>query len=173
MTQTLERAASSAIELHASVGRGTSLSRWFTIDQALIDAHARISGDARVIHVDPTRAANEGPFGGTIAPGFLTLSLLPAMAAEAVPTPANVRMTLDYGFDRVRFLAPVRSGARVRGRFGLTHLDDQTVGELTLTWSVSVEVDGALKPALAATWITRQYLTVPARPVAETISRVA
>ncbi|ORE94633.1 nodulation protein N [Stappia sp. 22II-S9-Z10] len=154
----LEKDGLTLAELRKAVGREMWVSRWFEVDQALIDRHAESSGDNQFIHVDPARAKVESPFGGTIAHGFLTLSLLPAMSNDALPPRAGVRMTLDYGFDRVRFLAPVRCGSRVRGRFSLTHLDDQTPAELTLTWSVTVEVEGGLKPVLAATWITRQYL---------------
>ena len=156
--ETLDNDGLTLSELRKAVGREMWVSRWFTVDQALIDRHAESSGDRQFIHVDPVRAKAESPFGGTIAHGFLTLSLLPAMSNDALPPRAGVRMNLDYGFDRVRFLAPVRCGSRVRGRFSLTHLDDQTPSELTLTWSVTVEVEGGLKPVLAATWITRQYL---------------
>lgn len=156
--QVLENGALTLNQLHKAVGRDMWVSRWFTVDQALIDQHAEASGDRQFIHVDPVRAKAESPFGGTIAHGFLTLSLLPAMSQDALPAREGVRMMLDYGFDRVRFLAPVRCGSRLRGRFSLTHLDDQVPGELTLTWSVTVEIEGGLKPVLAATWITRQYM---------------
>lgn len=161
-SETLDMCALTLDELRTTVGRRSWVSRWFTVDQALIDQHAEATGDRQFIHVDPARAASHSTFGGTIAQGYLTLSLLPAMATDALPVRLGERMYLDYGFDKIRFLTPVRCGSKLRGRFGLTHLDEQTPDELTLTWTVSVEIDGGQRPALVATWITRTYIEVGA-----------
>lgn len=145
-------------DLRARVGQELGVSGWITVDQPMIDAFADLTRDHQFIHVDPARAAVETPFGVTIAHGFLTLSLLPAMAREARPAIAGVRMGLNYGFDRVRFLAPVPAGARLRGRFTLARLDEHVPGEVTVAWDVVVEIEGSERPALVARWIARQYL---------------
>ena len=103
-------------EIRARVGQEVGVSGWLPVDQARIDAFAEATEDRQFIHVDP-EAAKQTPFGGTIAHGFLSLSLLSRMAAEASLLPDGLKMAVNYGFDRVRFLAPVRSGKRVRGRF--------------------------------------------------------
>ena len=143
--------------LKAQVGAEIGVSRWFTISQGLIDAYADVSEDHQYIHVDPDRAAEAG-FGGTIAHGFLTVSLLSAMAYEVVPLSSDVRMSVNYGFDHLRFLSPVPSGSRVRGRFVLNSIEERAPGEVTLIWAVTVEIEGADRPALVANWITRRYL---------------
>lgn len=148
--------ARSLAQLAGSIGQEIGLSRWFEIPQSLIDAYADICQDRQYIHTDPARAKTT-PFGGTIAHGFLTMGLLSAMAYEAVPLGDDVRMSVNYGFDRVRFLAPVPSGARVRGRFVLADMVERQLAEYTLTWDVTVEIEGQDKPALIATWITRRY----------------
>src|SRR5580692_7213184 len=106
-------------ELIALAGSETGVSRWFTIDQKRIDAFAEITEDRQFIHIDP-EAARATPFGGTIAHGFLTLAMLSAMAKDALPPLAGVALGVNYGLDRLRFLTPVKAGARVRGRFALT-----------------------------------------------------
>ena len=136
------------------------LSRWFAIDQDRIDAFAAVCEDDQFIHTDPERAAGT-PFGGTIAHGFLTLSMLSAMAYDAQPGLADVAMSVNYGFDRVRFLAPVPAGSRVRGRFTLADAEERQAGEVTLHWDVAVEIEGGAKPALAARWIGRRYGASP------------
>ncbi|MFC2967273.1 MaoC family dehydratase [Acidimangrovimonas pyrenivorans] len=145
-------------ELAGKVGQELGVSRWFTVDQARIDAFAEVSEDHQFIHVDPARAAAETPFGGTIAHGFLTLSLLSAMAYDAQPQLKGIRMSVNYGFDRVRFLSPVPAGARIRGRFTLKSAEERVPGEVTVCWSVVVEIEGQEKPALAADWLGRRYL---------------
>ncbi len=132
-------------------------SDWIVIDQFMIDRFAALCGDDQYIHVDPIRAA-DGPFGGTVAHGFLTMSLLSTMARQVVPRPAGARMGVNYGFDRVRFVAPVPAGSRVRGMFTLDTCDASMPDQLRLTWDVTVEVEGGAKPALVARWLTRQYL---------------
>ena len=128
------------------------MSGWLVIDQARIGAFAEATEDRQFIHVDPDAAA-QTPFGGTIAHGFLTLSLLSRMAAEAILVPPTAKMIVNYGLDRVRFLAPVKSGKRVRGRFTLESIDQKAGGQLLLRHLVTVEIEGEDKPALSAQWL--------------------
>lgn len=147
-------------DLPGLIGQELGVSRWITVDQARIDAFAKVTEDHQFIHVDPARAAAETPFGGTIAHGFLTLSLLSAMAYDAQPQLDGIRMSVNYGFDRVRFLSPVPAGARIRARFTLKAAEERVPGEVTMTWGVLVEIEGQDKPALAADWLGRRYLEV-------------
>ena len=144
-------------EIGMKVGQEVGVSDWITIDQARIDTFADVTEDRQFIHVDPDAAANT-PFGGTVAHGFLTLSLLSRMAADAMPVPREVKMGVNYGFEKVRFLAPVRSGKRVRGRFRLERLDEKRPGQWQLTHQVTVEIEGEDKPALIADWIGLIFL---------------
>ena len=132
-------------------------SHWVTVDQERIDAFAHVTEDKQFIHVDPEKAA-ETPFGGTVAHGFLTLSLLSTMAYGVLPKIEGIAMGVNYGFDKVRFLHPVRSGSRVRARFTLVAASRRSAREWQLTYDVSVEIEGAHKPALAATWLTMQVV---------------
>lgn len=136
------------------VGREVGVSGWMTVDQARIDRFADTVGDHQFIHVDPARARAESPFGGTIAHGFLTLSLLSAMVAEACPRFAEPTVSINYGLDRVRFLAPVPAGAPVRGRFTLAEMTERRPGAFLLRHSVVVEIADAERPALVADWLT-------------------
>jgi acyl dehydratase len=151
------RAALPLEELAAREGQ-EMVSRWFAITQDRIDAFAEATEDRYFIHTDPARAKAETPWGGTIAHGFLTASLLSAMAYDAVPRIEEARHGVNYGFDRLRFVSPVPTGSNVRGRFRLDRVDRSKPGEVTLRWNVSVEIEGATKPALAAEWLTRQFL---------------
>lgn len=144
-------------EMAARLGEELGVSRWFDVDQPRIDAFAALCEDRQYIHVDPVRAA-ETPFGGTVAHGFLTLSLLSAMAYDAEPPLAGARMSVNYGFERLRFVAPVPAGARVRGRFVLAGLEERAPGEVTLSWDVTVEIEAGTRPAVAARWLQRWYL---------------
>ena len=139
-------------EIALKVGQEVGVSDWILIDQARIDAFAEVTEDRQFIHVDPEAAART-PFGGTVAHGFLTLSLLSRMAADAMPVPDKVKMGVNYGFEKVRFMAPVRSGRRVRGRFRLERLDEKRAGQWQFTHQVTVEIEGEDKPALIADWI--------------------
>jgi acyl dehydratase len=139
-------------EIRARVGEEVGTSSWLRIDQARIDEFAEATEDRQFIHVDPAAAA-QTPFGGTIAHGFLTLSLLSRMGAEAMLVPEGVKMAVNYGLDRVRFLAPVRSGARVRGRFTLDSLEEKAPGQWLMRHTVTVEIEGEDKPALTAQWL--------------------
>ncbi|MGO9421284.1 MaoC family dehydratase [Roseiarcus sp.] len=141
-------------ELHQNVGQ-TFVSHWFVVDQDRIDAFAKVTEDEQFIHVDPDQASAT-PFGGTVAHGFLTLSLLSPMAYSALPKVQGAAMGINYGFDRVRFLHPVRSGTRVRAHFLLTAVLKRSEREWQLVYDVSVEIEGVHKPALAATWLTMQ-----------------
>lgn len=139
-------------EIKARVGGEVGVSDWILVDQARIDAFAETTEDPQFIHTDPVRAA-ETPFGGTIAHGFLTLSLLSRMAADAMLRPEAVKMGVNYGFEKVRFIAPVRAGKRVRGRFRLTRFEEKKPGQYQFTHQVTVEIEGEDKPALIADWI--------------------
>ena len=143
-------------ELGPLVGH-SFVSRWMIVDQERIDAFAKVTEDEQFIHVDPERAGATA-FGGTVAHGFLTLSLLSAMAYSARPRIEGAVHGVNYGFDRVRFIHPVRSGSRVRGRFTLQAVTPRSAREWQLSYEVSVEIEGAHKPALAATWLTMQVM---------------
>lgn len=141
-------------QLVSGVGREVGLSPWRTVTQAMIDTFADATDDHQFIHVDPVRAAAESPFGGTIAHGFLLLSLLSAMTFETIPAVRGTGPGLNHGFDKVRFQAPVRSGARIRTRFVLFHVKVRPSGWIEVTHDVAVEIEKSLKPALTARWIT-------------------
>ena len=140
-------------EIKNRIGHEVGASSWIEVDQARIDAFAEATEDRQFIHVDPAAAANT-PFGGTIAHGFLSLSLLSRMGAEAMLMPEGLKMAINYGLDRVRFLAPVRSGKRVRGRFTLDSAEEKAAGQWLLRHSVTVEIEDEEKPALSAIWLT-------------------
>ena len=139
-------------EIKARIGSEVGVSDWILIDQPRIDAFAEVTDDHQFIHVDPAAAAMT-PFGGTIAHGFLTLSLLSRMAADAMLRPDNIKMGVNYGFEKIRFLAPVRSGSRVRGRFRLQRFEEKRPGQYQFVHEVTVEIEGEDKPALIAEWI--------------------
>jgi acyl dehydratase len=139
-------------EIRARVGDEIGVSSWLTIDQSRIDAFAEATEDRQFIHLDPAAAA-QTPFGGTIAHGFLSLSLLSRMGAEAMLIPEGMRMAVNYGLDRVRFLAPVRSGKRVRGRVTLDSVEEKAPGQVLMRHTVTVEIEGEEKPALTAVWL--------------------
>jgi len=142
-----------AEEMKARVGE-ESVSDWLTVSQEMIDAFADATGDRQFIHVDPAAAAAT-PFGGTVAHGFLTLSLMPRLQAMVPDAPrlAGASMGVNYGGDRVRFVTPVRSGARVRGRFRLVDFAEKAPGQYRQTTGFTVEIEGQDKPALVAEWI--------------------
>lgn len=146
-----------ADDLAAMVGTEIGVSRWFMLDQSRIDTFADVTEDWFFIHTDPARAATETPWGGTIAHGFLTMSLLSAMAYDVVPGVEGAERGVNYGFDRLRFVAPVPTGSNVRGRFVLSEANRDKPAEVTLRFAVTVEIEGAEKPALVADWITRQF----------------
>jgi acyl dehydratase len=142
-------------DLRSEVGQEIGVSEWITVDQQRIDKFAEATGDHQWIHVDPVRAA-KGPFGKTIAHGFLTLSLMPELFANAFSVD-DVRMGVNYGLNKVRFTAPVPSGSRVRGRFVLKAFDDLE-GGAQLTIEMQVELEGSAKPACVAESLSRRYV---------------
>ncbi len=144
-------------DILARVGSETGVSGWLSMDQLRIDAFAEATEDRQFIHTDPA-AASQTPFGGTIAHGFLTLSLLSRMGAEAMLLPNTLKMAVNYGFDRVRLLAPVRSGTLVRGRFRLDSAEEKAPGQLLLRHRVTVEIEGGDKPALTADWLGLMFV---------------
>lgn len=139
-------------ELTTRIGEEMGVSRWFEIDQARINAFADATEDWQFIHVDPERAA-QTPFGGTIAHGFLTLSLASAMGYDALPPFEGVAMSVNYGFDKVRFVSPVRAGSKVRGRFKLKAAEDKGGGRWLITNELTIEIEGSDKPAVIADWL--------------------
>ena len=144
-------------EYHARVGTSFGASEWYLIDQARIDEFAKNTEDFQFIHID-TERAKDTPFGTTIAHGFLTLSMLSAMFYDVVPDIIGSKMGVNYGFDKIRFLAPVKAGTRIRGYFTLLELREARPGEVTNVWEVKVEIENEDKPALIAKWIGRDYV---------------
>jgi acyl dehydratase len=142
-------------DLEALVGQHVADSDWIMIDQARIDQFAAATGDHQWIHVDPVRAA-AGPFGTTVAHGFLTLSMLPEMGANAMEF-RDVRMGVNYGLNRVRFTAPVPVGSRVRGRFKLNAYET-IEGGAQITFDVTMEREGSDKPVCIAESVSRRYV---------------
>ena len=139
-------------DIRARAGTEIGVSDWIMVDQVRIDAFADTTEDRQFIHVDPAAAA-QTPFGGTIAHGFLSLSLLSRMAADVMQVPDTTKMAVNYGLDRVRFIAPLRAGSRVRGRFILDGVEDKAPGQLLLRHTVTVEIENHAKPALTAQWL--------------------
>ena len=139
-------------EIRGRIGTEVGVSGWLTIGQDRIVAFADATEDRQFIHVDAAAAA-QTPFGGTIAHGFLSLSMLSRMGAEAMLIPEGIKMAVNYGLDRVRFIAPVRSGQRIRGRFVLDSIEERAPGQLLVRHSVTVEIEGVDKPALTAQWL--------------------
>jgi acyl dehydratase len=144
-------------EIRAKVGSSLGASPWIEVSQQAIDSFAEVTGDHQFIHVDPDAAAKT-PFGGTVAHGFLTLSLLSQMAGHVMLVPEGTRMGVNYGFERVRFVAPVRSGKRVRGHFILKSFEEKQPGQWQFVHNVTVEIEGETKPALVADWIGRVFV---------------
>jgi acyl dehydratase len=141
----------------AMVGKEIGVSSWHLIDQPRIDTYADVIEDHQFIHVDPERAKKETAFGSTIAHGFLTMSLLSIMSYEVMPVIAGTTMGVNYGFDKLRFISPVRSGKRVRGRFVLAEAKLRKPNELQSRTNVTVEIEGEDKPALVADWLGLIY----------------
>ncbi|HEX7956585.1 MAG TPA: MaoC family dehydratase [Pyrinomonadaceae bacterium] len=138
------------------VGREVAVSSWLEVPQARIEAFAEATEDRQWIHTDPERAARESPFKQTIAHGFLTLSLLSELMKLAVSV-GGLRMAINYGLDRVRFVSPVPSGARIRGRFKLAALEEIR-GGAQAAWEVTVEREGSERPCCVAVWLVRYYV---------------
>lgn len=145
-------------EFRKLIGKSLGTSPWIEVSQQMIDRFAEVTGDDDSIHIDPEYARSTA-LGGTVAQGFLSLSLLPRLFRMADPPyPADVRLRLNYGCDRLRFVSPVSAGARVRGRFMLTTLAEKRPGQLQLTMESVLEIEGGEKPALVAEWITQIFV---------------
>ena len=144
-------------EYEAAVGTEVGVSDWLAVDQARIIGFADVTKDHQYIHVDP-EAAEASPFGGTIAHGFLTLSLLSALAAGVLPTLEGQTTAVNFGFNGIRFLSPVPRGKRIRARFELKAVRLRSPGVIQSTVGVTIEIEAGLKPALVAEWLTLAYL---------------
>lgn len=144
-------------ELEGLIGTELGVSGWFAIDQARVNQFADVTLDHQFVHVDPERA-RATPFGGTIAHGFLTLSLLVHLCLDFIPELDGRKLLVNYGFDKVRFSAPVRVGKRVRARGKLAGVDERKPGNLVMKIDVSVEIEHEDKPALVAEWLSLHVL---------------
>lgn len=144
-------------ELQSLIGTEVGVSSWIEIDQDRIDAFAEVTNDHQFIHVNP-ELAKQTPFGTTIAHGFLTLSLASGMSYEAVAPLEGVVMGVNYGFDKLRFLAPVPVNSKVRGRFKLLSAEDKGGGRWLIKHELTVEIEGGDKPALIAEWLGMQMV---------------
>lgn len=145
-------------EVLASVGKEIGVSPWREVTQTMIDQFADATDDHQFIHCDPERAARETPFGGTIAHGFLTLSLLSAMTFETVAQIEGAKMGVNHGFDTLRFVAPVKTGTRIRARFVLADVKVRPSGWIQTSTDVTIEIENSAKPALTARWLTLAFV---------------
>jgi acyl dehydratase len=143
--------------LKARVGSEVGCALWLTISQEMIDTFADLTTDHQYIHVNQSRALTETSYGGTIAHGFLTLSMLTQMLISSVPTIEGASTSINYGFDKIRFLSPVRSGCAIRGRFRLAAVDERMPNELTVRYEATMEIRDNDRPALFADWLVRLY----------------
>lgn len=139
------------------VGKETGASDWVKIDQERINVFADVTEDHQFIHVDED-AAKLTPFGGTVAHGFLTLSMLSKLAGGAVLVLDGVKMGVNYGFEKVRLMSPVRAGKNIRGVFVLAEANERGPGQWQFKYNVKVEIEGEEKPALVAEWLTMQFV---------------
>ena len=139
-------------DVRAKVGTDIGTSDWIVVDQPRIQAFADATEDQQFIHIDPVAAA-QTPFGGTIAHGFLSLSLVSRMAADVMLAPDNLKMAVNYGLDRVRFLSAVASGKRIRGHFTLDSFEEKAPGHFLARHTITVEIEAEPKPALTAQWL--------------------
>jgi acyl dehydratase len=143
-------------ELKALIGQEVAASDWVEVTQSRINDFADATDDHQWIHIDVERAKTDSPFHSTIAHGFLTLSLLPHLAAQALTVQGDFKMGINYGLNRLRFVSPVPSGSRIRARFTLQSVED-VAGGIQITWSVICDTEGGKKPALVAEWLVRYY----------------
>ena len=144
-------------DLRASIGREAGVSEWLTVTQDLIDRFAELTGDSQWIHVDTKRARRDSPYRATVAHGFLTVALLSGLVRQAVALDIDSKLRVNYGFNRLRFPAPVPSGSRIRARV-TPNAVREIEGGVEIAWGIVVEVENQLKPALAAEWLVRAYL---------------
>ncbi|AZO67899.1 MAG: MaoC family dehydratase [Mesorhizobium sp.] len=157
MTQTRPRTPPTYEQLRMMTGQELGVSDWTTVDQSRIDQFAECTGDRQWIHVDPERAKRQSPFRTTIAHGYLTLSIIGALALDMGIVPENTQAAFNYGFDKVRFLAPVRAGARIRLRITLLSVEDKGPGQYLMKAANIVEIEGEQKPALTAETLVMLY----------------
>jgi acyl dehydratase len=143
--------------LKARVGQVLGVSEWLLIDQQRIDAFADVTEDHQFVHVDP-QAAAATPFGGTIAHGLLTLSLIVRLCWDFVPRVRGTRLLLNYGFDKVRFVAPVKVGSRIRARGELAAVEERRARQVLIDLAVTIEIENQAKPALVAQWLSLHLL---------------
>jgi acyl dehydratase len=140
-------------ELKKFIGYEIGLSDWIMIDQGRINKFAKLTEDEQFIHINPERASKETPFGQTIAHGFLTLSMLVKLAESVLPKIIDVKVTINYGFDKIRFIYPVAANSKLRARFILKEVEERSPTQIMTKWDVSVEIKNVDKPAIVATWI--------------------
>ena len=143
-------------EVKASLQREAGVSEWLTVTQELIDGFAELTGDRQWIHVDAERARRESPFGATVAHGFLTVALLSKLVSQAVDLRTDAKLRVNYGFNRLRFSAPVPAGSRIRARV-TPNAVREFEGGVEVAWGVLVEIENQAKPALVAEWLVRAY----------------
>ncbi|KHA54260.1 MaoC family dehydratase [Sulfitobacter geojensis] len=136
-----------------NIGKEVGVSNWITVDQPMIDQFAETTQDTQWIHIDPKRAASETPFGGTIAHGFLTLSLASRFAYDCFAMLPGQVMGINYGMNKMRFLMPVRAGSRLRGRFTLKEVKARSATDLLRTNILTIEIEGEETPAVVAEWL--------------------
>jgi acyl dehydratase len=135
------------------LGSEVGLSDWVVINQERINKFAKLTEDEQFIHIDPERASKETPFGGTVAHGFLTLSMLVKLAESALPKIKDVKFTINYGFDKIRFIYPVAANSNLRARFILKEVEERSLTQIMTKWDVSVEIKNVERPAIVATWV--------------------
>lgn len=152
-----KRVVSSLDSLKELVGQEVAVTDWFTVTQERIQQFADVTLDHQWIHVDSERAQRESPFGAPIAHGFLTLSLLPHFMQEAMGIQQGIRMGVNYGLNRVRFVAPVQSGAKVRARFVLQSVKDVQPQGVEAVYGATIEAENSKKPCCVAEWVVRYY----------------
>jgi acyl dehydratase len=157
MNEVWKKPPISLIAYQNMVGHEVGVSSWHLVDQGRINLYADVIEDHQFIHIDPERAKKETPYGSTVAHGFLTMSLMSIMSYEVMPVIEGTTMGVNYGFDRLRFISPVRAGSRVRGRFVLAEAKLRKPTELQSRTNVTVEIEGEEKPALVADWIGLIY----------------
>lgn len=143
-------------ELKGAVGKEAGVTGWYEITQSMINSFADATGDHQWIHIDPERAALESPFKTTVAHGFFTLSLLPMLIKQAVTVDVNAKLSVNYGFNKLRFVSPVPAGSRIRVRV-TPNAVKELEGGVEIVWGIVVEVEGGTKPAVVADWLGRLY----------------
>lgn len=143
----------SITEIKKFLGSEVGLSDWVVINQERINKFAKLTEDEQFIHIDPERASKETPFGGTVAHGFLTLSMLVKLAESALPKIKDVKFTINYGFDKIRFIYPVAANSNLRARFILKEVEERSLTQIMTKWDVSVEIKNVERPAIVATWV--------------------